>query len=166
MNLASNEIRYKIKQKVFSWSDTFHIQDEYGGNVFSVKGEIFTLFKKLRLFDMLGNELCYIQQEPWKFMPEYNIFSGGMHVANVKKELAFFKHKFNINCALASYEVIGDFWAHEFQIMKNGYPVATISKKLFSWGDSYSLVIAQGEDYLLLLSLVIVIDMCLHNGNK
>ncbi|KAL0217895.1 hypothetical protein RCL1_008744 [Eukaryota sp. TZLM3-RCL] len=160
MELTGNETKYTIKQDAFSYDHTFNIQDEFGGNVFLVKGESCKWFKKLRLFDTIGNELCYIQQQPWKYDPQYNIFSGDRRIAFIKKESTLFKHKYTIDCSAAAFQVEGDFFGYDYQILKNGFPVATVSKKFAIFADSYSLIIAQGEDYLLLLSLVIVIHLC------
>ena len=41
-----------IKQKVFSWGAKFNITDENGEERYSVAGEVFTLAKKLHIYDL------------------------------------------------------------------------------------------------------------------
>jgi len=53
--------------------------------------------------------------------------------------------------------------------MKNGVPVAVVSKKFFSFSDTYGVDIADNENHAFILALVIVIDQVLHdneNNNK
>jgi len=79
-------MRYLIRQKFFSF-DSFSIKDESGRDVFTVKRQFLSLGQKLRIFDLAGNELCYIEQRLFKLMPEYDIYIAGEYVANVKKSL-------------------------------------------------------------------------------
>ena len=43
-----------IKQRVFSWTDTFDIYDEEGNAKYSVKGEFLSLGHKLHVYDNKG----------------------------------------------------------------------------------------------------------------
>ena len=63
-----------IKQKVFSWGAKFRIYDEYENDKYSVEGEVFTFGKKLHLYGLNGNELAYIHQKVWSFLPEESEF--------------------------------------------------------------------------------------------
>jgi len=44
--------------------------------------------------------------------------------------------------------------------------VATVSKKWFSWTDTYGVEIADGEDDVLLLASIVVIDMACHEDRE
>jgi uncharacterized protein YxjI len=44
--------------------------------------------------------------------------------------------------------------------------VAEVSKRWFSWSDTYGVDIAQGEDDVLLLASSVVIDMVCHDDKK
>lgn len=85
-------MRYIIRQKIFSLGDRFSIKDEAGIDIFMVRSQLLSLGHKLRIYDMAGNELCYIEQKLFRFMPEYNIYIGGQHIANVKKNFALLKN--------------------------------------------------------------------------
>ena len=60
-----------IKQKVFSWKDKFFVKDEFGNDRYYVEGELFSLGKKLHIYDMNGNELAFIHQ---KYSPSFRDF--------------------------------------------------------------------------------------------
>ena len=52
-----------IKQKVFSWNDKFTVKTSYGEDKYAVEGELFSLGKKLHVYDMSGREVAFIQQK-------------------------------------------------------------------------------------------------------
>ncbi|MBU3111341.1 LURP-one-related/scramblase family protein [Clostridium lacusfryxellense] len=160
-------MNFYIRQKVFSIGDKFSITDVSGNNMFNVEGKVFSLGKKLRIYDMSNNEIVYIEQKLFKLLPEYSIFFNGNYAAKVKKEFTFFSNKFNIDSNMGNYEIEGDFFAHDFSIIKNGSSIAEINKKWLSWGDTYEITINEGENYAFILALVIVVDQVLHdNKNK
>lgn len=79
-----------LKQKVFSWGDSFTVYDENGNDKYYVEGEIFTFGKKLHIYDLSGNELCFIHQKLMSFLPKYFISKNGVDVAQVIKNFTFF----------------------------------------------------------------------------
>jgi len=158
-------LRYVIKQKMFTLTDSFSIKDASGNDIFVAKRQLLSFGKKLRIYDLAGNELCYIEQMLFRFMPEYNIYIAGQHVANVKKKFKLFKNDFVITSPYNQYDVEGDIFAHEFEIYKDGKVVARISKRFFSFTDTYGVDIDDGEDQITLLALAIVIDMVCHDDD-
>ncbi len=158
-------MRFVIRQKIWTFGDNFIIKDEYGREHFIVKGKVFALGDKLRLYTMDGRELYYIEQQLFRFLPEYNIYHHNQPVATVKREFTFFKPRFSISSIMGNYSIDGNFWGMEFSILKSGIPVAQVSKRWFSWSDTYGVDISDEEDYAFILALVIVIDQVLHDNN-
>lgn len=156
-------MKYAIKQKLFSLADSFTITDENGRAAYVVKGQLLSFGKKLRMFDTAENELCYIEQKIFRLLPEYDIYIAGDLYANVKKRFALFRNDFDVTSKVGNYEVVGDFLAYEFTIVKSGSEVARISKKFFALTDTYGVEISQGEEAVALLALAIVIDMVCHD---
>lgn len=145
-----------IKQKVFTWGDKFTVKDEAGRDRYYVEGEIFTFGKKLHVYDIHGQEVAFIKQEVWSWMPRYYVFCGGRQVAEIKKEFTFFFPKYSIEGL--GWEIDGSFMAHDYEITKSGHPIVTIRKEWMSWGDSYELNIANSQDELIALAVVLTID--------
>jgi uncharacterized protein YxjI len=158
-------MRYAIKQKIFSFGDSFTIRDEAGNDCYTVKGKVFALGDKLRIYDMDGRELVYIEQKLFRFLPEYSIFYNGQLYATVKKEFTFFKPRFQIHSTMAEYTAEGNLWGMDFSILKNGKLAALVSKKWFAWSDTYGVEISDSEDPVFILALVIVLDQVLHDQN-
>ena len=57
----------------------------------------------------------------------------------------------------------GSFWAHEYDFTRSGRTVATVSKKRWSWTDSYGIDIIDNEDDVSILCTVVVIDLVCHD---
>lgn len=159
-------MRYQIRQKIFSFGDNFVIRGENEEPRFIIKGKVLSFGDKLSLQDLNENELFYIEQKVFTFLPEYHIFQNGTEVAMVKKEFTFFKPRFIIDSQYGNYEMEGDIFGYDFQITKGGRTVAYVSKKWFSFSDTYGVDIDDYENQAFLLSLVIVIDQVIHDENR
>ena len=140
--------------------------DEYGNDAFIVKSQLLSFGHKLRIFDLTGNELCYIEQQLLRFMPEYDIYVGGSLTANVKKKFTFFSKEFLVSGPGGEYRIDGDFWAYEFDIVKDGYSIARISKKFFSFNDTYGVEIDDRQDQMTNLAIAVVIDLVCHDEHN
>ena len=56
-------MKYLIKQKIFSLTDSFEIEDETGQVVITAKGKFFSISSSQTLFDQRGNELLKIKRK-------------------------------------------------------------------------------------------------------
>lgn len=145
-----------IKQKVFSFNDKFTVKDESGADRYFVEGEIFTLGKKLHVYDVNHTERIFLQQKVWTFLPRFFVFVDGLQVAEIVKEFTFLKPKYSI--LGLNWEVIGNFWAHDYEIINQGHVVVNIKKEWLTWGDTYVLDIPDQRDELNALAVVLAID--------
>ena len=157
-------MRYIMKQRLFSWGDDFFIKDESGRDAFFVDGKAFSLGNQLSFQDLAGNELAFIKQRLLSWGPTYEIYGGGQLYAVVKKELfTFFKCRFTVDVpGPDDLEAEGDFLDHEYRFDRGGNEVALVSKRWFSWSDTYGVDIAEGEDDVLILASTVVIDLACH----
>ncbi|HXS93393.1 MAG TPA: LURP-one-related family protein [Candidatus Limnocylindrales bacterium] len=162
------DMRYLMKQKVFTLGDKFAIQNERGEAVYFVEGEIFTLGHKLSFQDAAGNELIYIRQKLLSLPPTYELYRGSQHVATINKELfTFFHCTFDIHVdAEGDLVAEGNLTDHEYTITRGGRPAAQISKQWFQWGDTYGVEIDDREDAVTILASTVVIDMCCHESKR
>jgi uncharacterized protein YxjI len=161
-------MRYLMKQKLFCWGDDFTIKDDQGQDVFFVDGKAFSFGDKLSFQDMEGNELAFIRQKLLAWGPTYEIYRGGELAAVVKKSLFTFIHcKFTVDVpGPDDLEAEGNFLDHEYCFARGGATVAAVSKKWFSWTDTYGVEIADGEDDVLILASSVVIDMVCHGDDE
>jgi uncharacterized protein YxjI len=161
-------MRYVMKQKLFSWGDDFVIKNEAGEDVFFVDGRAFSIGNKLSFQDMSGNELAFIRQKLLSWGPTYEITRGGQLLAVVKKQLfTLFRCKFTVDVpGPDDLEAQGSFMDMEYHFDRGGRQVAEVSKRWFSWRDTYGVDIAAGEDDSLILAATVVIDMVCHGDKK
>ena len=153
-----------IKQKVFSWGDKFTVKDEYGNDKYFVQGEVFSWGKKLHVYDSVGREVAFIKQEVWSFLPRFYVFCGDEQIAEIKKEFTFLFQRYSIQGL--GWEIEGKLMAHDYEITKNGELIVSISKEWMTWGDSYELSIANPEDEIVALAVVLSIDCVMEAGSR
>mmetsp|Transcript_15824 Transcript_15824/g.18232 ORF Transcript_15824/g.18232 Transcript_15824/m.18232 type:complete len:163 (-) Transcript_15824:106-594(-) len=159
---------YKIKEKFWSCGDDFAIKNaETDEDVFFVKGKVFSWGDDLTITDTDGNEVSHIKQKMMSLLPKYEIHKNGEKFADVQKKLSWMNQKFELDVPGDNdYSIKGSFWKHDFNFERSGEVVATVSKKVFSWSDAYSIEIVDGEDDVSILSTCIVIDQVLHDDHK
>ena len=152
-----------IKQKVFSWGDSFTVKNEYGEDLYRVKGEVLSLGKKLHIYDSADRELALIRQKVMTFLPRYFIDIDGQQAAEVVREMSFFKPRYSIHGP--DWQVEGDFWGHDYRLAAGEKTVAGLKKAWMSWGDSYEVDIADEADALYVIGVVLAIDAVLEADN-
>ncbi|CAN5283958.1 LURP-one-related/scramblase family protein [soil metagenome] len=156
-------MRYHIKERVLAIRDKFDITDESGATVYTVTGKWFSFGDKLRMHDARGNEVAAINQRLLAIGPTYEIEQGGGVVSVVKKQLfTLLRHRFFVDVpGPDDLEVTGSFFEREFIFERHGATVAEVSKRWIAIGDSYVANVSSGQDPVLILATVIVIDMVL-----
>ena len=161
-------MRYVMRQKLLSLADNFTIKNEQEQDVFLVKGKVFSFGDKLSFQDLAGNELVFIDQRLLNWSPTYELWKGDELLAVIKRELfSFIHHRFTVDVPGPNdLEAEGDFLDHEYTIARGGSVVATVSKRWFSWADTYGIEIADGEDDVLVLATAVVVDMVCHDDSK
>ncbi len=145
-----------IKQKVFSWGDKFTVRDESGEDRYYVEQELLTWGKTLHICRMTGEVAATLKRQVWTWMPKFQVFCGERMVAEIRKEFSFFTPRYVVEGL--GWEIEGEIWAHDYRINEYGRPIASISKKWMTWGDSYELNILDPAMEIVALAVVLAID--------
>lgn len=153
-----------LKQKVFTWRDRFYVKDENGNDRYAVEGEIFSWGKKLHIYDVNGNEAAFIRQKVLAFLPRFFVEIGGQIACEVVKEFTFFRQSYRLEGL--SWHLDGDIWAHEYSLTDSGRQIMRLTKKWFTWGDSYELDITDPRDELLCLCVALAVDCAIAVQNS
>ena len=61
-----------LKQRLFSWLDSYDVCDEYGNAVFSVKGRL-AWGHLLEIYDNMGNKVGVLKEKVLKIFPTFEI---------------------------------------------------------------------------------------------
>ncbi len=145
-----------FKQRMFSWFDSYDIYDESGNTLYTVKGQL-AWGHCLKIFDPNDNEIGTVKQRVLSFLPKFEIYSGESYIGCISREFTFFKPVYNID--FNSWSVEGDLFEWEYRITdSSGYEVASISKQLFNWTDTYVIEVKDPAHALYALMLVLAID--------
>ena len=86
-----------IKQRVFSWTDTYDVYDEYDEPKYFVKAEMFRLTHQIHIYDRNRNEIGMIKQRFFTLMPTFDIEINGHPFGSIEKKFTFFKPKYNLD---------------------------------------------------------------------
>lgn len=149
-------MRLLFRQKLFSWFDSYDINDENGNICFTVQGEL-AWGHKLAIHDTSGTEVGMVKEIVLTFLPKFELYENGTRIGMISKEFTLFKPKFDID--FNGWSVQGDWTEWEYAIKDaNGSIVARISKELFHMTDHYVIDVAQQEDALHALMIVLAID--------
>lgn len=149
-------MRLFIKQRVFSWSDTFDVYDEDGNVKYFVKGEFFSLGHRLHVYDERKREVGLIKERLWTFLPVFDIEVDGVEQGTIEKKFAFFRPKYEVT--LNGWHVEGDFLGWEYDVYSGCSSVIHITKEWLHWGDTYVIDIQNPADERMGLMLVLAID--------
>lgn len=145
-----------FKQRFFSWFDSYDIYDEAGNTMFVVKGQL-AWGHLLRIYDASGNEVGFIRERILTFLPKFEMYIANQYAGCISKEFSLFTPKFNID--FNGWRVAGDWLEWDYTILNShGQSIASVSKELFNWTDTYVIDIRDPKDALYTLMLVLAID--------
>lgn len=145
-----------FKQRLFSWFDSYDIYDEAGNTLYVVKGQL-AWGHCMKIYDQRENELGTIQEKVFTFLPKFEIYQGENYIGCICKELSFFKPKYNID--YNGWHIDGNFFEWDYTInSEDGSLVATVSKELFQWTDTYVIDVVNDQDAFSVLLFVLAID--------
>ena len=124
--------------------------------MYTVKGQL-SWGHCLKIFDACGNEIGIVREKIFTFLPKFEMYMKGQYVGCISKELSFFTPKYNID--FKNWHVEGNFFEWDYNINNfYGECVATVSKELFNWTDTYIIDVNNSEDAIYALMLVLAID--------
>ncbi len=145
-----------FKQRMFSWLDSYDIFGESGETIYTVKGQI-AWGHCFRIYDGAENCVGMVKQRLFTLLPRFDIYFGETLVGSIRREFSLFRPRYQIDCN--GWYVEGDFFEWDYRVMgANGAVVATVTKELFNWTDTYSIDVANPADALCALMLVLAID--------
>lgn len=145
-----------FKQRFFSWFDSYDIYNELGETVYTVKGQL-SWGHLLKIYDARDRELGTVKQRIFTLLPKFELYSGDRYLGCICREFSFFKPKYDID--FNGWHVEGNFFEWDYDITSaTGEKIATVSKELFHFTDTYVIDVKYPDDALCALMLVLAID--------
>ncbi len=150
-------MQLQIRQRVFSWTDSYDVYDETGEARYEVKAELFTFGHQIHVYDKRsGREVGSIHEKLLSFMPQFEIVMDGRVQGTIRKVFHLFVPRYEVD--YQGWEAEGDFLGWDYRVTRNGREVMTISKELLQWSDTYVLRYENPAYEIPGLLLVIAID--------
>lgn len=145
-----------FKQRLFSWFDSYDIYDESGDTAYTVKGKL-NWGHRLEIYDRFGNHVGTVLEKILTFLPKFEFYVNDQLIGEIRKEFTFLKPKFTLDCN--GWTVDGDWLEWDYIVNDpGGRQVMRAEKEVFHFTDTYVMDIAQEEDALLCLMIVLAID--------
>jgi len=144
-----------LKQRLFTFLDSYDIYDEFGNIVFHVKS-VLSLGHEMHVFDNLGNEVGTIKQRLLHLLPTFEIWIGGVCAGYIKKDFSFFRPSFTLN--YGSFKVTGDIMHWDYTVTSNGKTIMQVTKKLLKLSDTYELLIWDESQIVPAVLIALAID--------
>ena len=152
-----------FKQRFFSWFDSYDIFDENGETVFTVEGKM-SWGHKLHILNRHGEHIATVKQVVLTWLPKFEMHEGDRYIGSINKKLTFLKPQYEID--FNGWNVIGNFLEWDYNIVNSsGQTVATVSKELFNFTDTYTIDTINDSDalYALMVTLAIDAEKCSRN---
>ena len=154
-----------IKQRIFSWSDSYDVYDENGVARYEVAAELFAFGHQIHVYDKrTGREVGSVHEKLFTFLPRFEIVINGQTQGTISKEFTFFVPKYLVD--YRGWDVEGDVMGWDYRVTQGSRTVMTITKELFRWSDTYVLDCANPADEMPGLLLVLAIDAVNCSKNK
>ena len=148
-------VRMLFKQRFFSWFDSFDVYDEEENLIYSVKG-VLDWGHTLKIFDREETFLGMIKEKVLSFLPRFEVYLGERYAGVIRKEFTLFTPRFEIE--LNGWRVEGDWLEWNYEVLAGNRLVASVSKELLHWTDTYQIEVDRDEDALPVLMAVLAID--------
>ena len=154
-------MRYLIQEKLLAIGEDSIIKNEKGQPVFDVDGKALSLLNTIVVRDMEKNKVANIKQKLPSITPTYEITIEGQEPAKVTKHLISpFADRFTVDIpGLEDLQIKGSTSEHEYTVTMKDQVIATISKSWFKELESYGVDITPGQDDVLVLACVLVLDL-------
>jgi uncharacterized protein YxjI len=154
-----------MRQKMISLGDDFTIEDESGRLAYEVDGKVMRLRDTFELKNPNGEVVATIRGKLVSIRAKMDILRHDAVAATVSKTLfAPLREKFKVELQNGEdIAIAGSILDHEYTLRRGSTEIAAISKKWFSFTDTYGIEIRDGEDEPLILSIAVALDEMSHD---
>lgn len=148
-------MKLRFRQRVFSWLDSYDIYDENGNVYFRVEGQL-AFSHSFNIYDKNGKLVGKLKQAIISLLPAFYIYDKNeKEIGYIQKKFSLFMPRFTVN--VKNWEVDGDPFGWDYTIKECGKSIATVTKELFNFSDTYTIQVRE-EDALEALLVVLAID--------
>lgn len=149
-------MRFLIRQRVFSWFDSFDIYDEEGNTAFTVKGRL-SWGHNLHFFTPEGEDIAHVKEVVLTMFPKFEFYVHDEYLGMLRRRFSPFYPQYDMD--FNGWHIDGDFLNWNWYIYDQyNNQIASIERKLFHLTDTYIIDVHNNEDVLYALMIVVAID--------
>ena len=89
-------MRLLLRQRFFSWFDSFDIYNDAGAPVYTVQGKL-SWGHKLEISDASGRYRGTVQERVLTFLPQFELYEGETYLGCIRREFTFFRPSFTLD---------------------------------------------------------------------
>lgn len=150
-------MKLRIRQRIFSWTDSYDVYDETGEARYAVSADLFAFGHRIRVYDKrTGQEVGSIHQKLFTMRPRFEIVIQGRSLGTISREFSFFRPRYHVD--YFGWSVSGNMMGWDYQVTNGGTDIMSIRKEPFRFTDTYVLEYANPGNELPGLLLVLAID--------
>lgn len=154
----------RIRQRIFSWTDSYDVYDMSGFARYEVKAEFFSLTHAIHVFEKhSGREVGAIRQKLFSLLPTFEIEMDGRILGTIRKKFTLLRQNYEVD--YLGWDVEGNFLGWDYRVMQGNLEIMSITKELWNFSDTYTLHYANPANEIPGLLLVLAIDAanCSHD---
>lgn len=153
--------KYKIKEKTWSFWGAYEIFNSNDRLIYEVKGEPFSFRSNYTMRNGDGIEVCQITRKIFSFNRKFFIRKNGVDLFRVVRSWNIFKSEIFVDSLQESdaFIIQGNIWQKEFAFYRNQNEFAYVSKKMWTFKDTYGVAVDESENIEIVLALVVIIDL-------
>lgn len=136
--------------------------DSNGQTVYTVQGKMFSLNNSIELLNPNGSQVFNAKRKILSLLPKYFVYDPHNELVAEVKKLFAIRPKFDITLGHKELRCEGSFMAYSFGVFDGDNEIASVEKKILTFGDTYEIDIHDESNKELLLFLVIILDQILH----
>lgn len=145
-----------MREKILSLRGRFTIVDGEGNDVYFITGSFMKIPKSFSIKNSNEEEIAVITKKILSLFPKFFVEVNGKEVVTIRKGISIFKARYSIEGA--NVEVLGNWWDMDFKIFQHGKEIGMVTKKWFSFGDSYEIQVIKEDMEEIIIALVVAID--------
>lgn len=146
-----------IKQKMFSFTDSYDIYDENQNIKYFAKCDFTWMLHRLRIYEN-SQQIGFVEEHFKWVEPEFSLYLNNQKYGRIIKELTFFKPRYYLD--FNDWQIRGNFWGLDYEVINpKGMVIMKFYKELFTWTDHYCLDILDESNEKICVLIALAVDM-------
>lgn len=152
-------LKYRIKEKVLSLHGAYQIFDENDNECFHVKQNAVSLTNKTHLYNMNNKEIAFIHKKVMSMHSVHYLEMADGTQGEISEKKLFQLHD-NYEVEGFGWQITGDIFGHEFQIVDAGNQIIAESREAwFSIGDLFTVDIYDETQTEKVLAVLVTLSL-------